>query len=881
MGGNQSNDQFPTLPHEQKVLDLSNQQLHQIPLNISHKNNLLTLNISGNFITNIPTKLKKLQKLIIENNNLTSIPDQFEKAINHMKHLEQLDLSFNSLSDLPDYIYKLPHLTRLELRGNKFSILSTFSDSLEFLDLSQNEFEVLPKLPSSILAVFYNYNRIKTFNPILPNVRFIFCSMNQLTTINKGVIFHHLQTLDLSMNLLTDENIAHFKIMAPSLQKLDLSFNRLTVFPDLPSSLMELNLSYNKLTSIPDIDESLPNLDVLKVTNNLVEEVGKLPSSLTSLLLGENQIKSIQKSHLPKLEVLQIFSNKLKNPPDLVYTKVKDVFIVSNKLKSFELIFLGSGNDKNDDDDHNGENNSPSHIPLKINPEILTRLNLSNNKLEKISPNVFELPNLIYLNVEKNRLTDLPRQVSHSKLLFLNVSENPFEMLKFDLPMSIMTFYCSSCKLKEIPLSFTDCESLCILYCMDNEIEKLPELPYIGMINASNNKIKEFPFLPKCIQQIDLSLNLIEKVPDKINNLKGVIELDLSYNKLKKLPDIQNLTGLIFLKLSHNFDLEGEIDLQLFEKIETVDISFTKMTVNDIPVDVIRELIISYPSNASNQINDPNSRGLQTPIVFTYPQIKVMTESDFASYSEMRGTRETMEDAILVRPFITKNCDVYALLDGHGGSDTSNYGVFKIAELFSQIENFDVTEESVKSVVANLIDSLKKQNFGDGATMALAVLTENKVVAANLGDSRVLLIGKNGDIKFSLRDHKPVFREEIDRILSVGGKIVCGRVDGVLAVSRCLGDFSIRGVSYDPEIVISDIDNDEDRWLVLCCDGVFDVISNDDVAEIAKTAKNAADLAYRLRNTAAVRLSTDNISAIAVDLKERNKKASKMKANKE
>ena len=61
-------------------------------------------------------------------------------------------------------------------------------------------------------------------------------------------------------------------------------------------------------------------------------------------------------------------------------------------------------------------------------------------------------------------------------------------------------------------------------------------------------------------------MNLIEIVSYNINEMKGLIELDLSYSKLSKLSDIRNLTSLVSLKLSHNIHLEGEIDL-LIEKI--------------------------------------------------------------------------------------------------------------------------------------------------------------------------------------------------------------------------------------------------------------------------------------------------------------------------
>ena len=96
--------------------------------------------------------------------------------------------------------------------------------------------------------------------------------------------------------------------------------------------------------------------------------------------------------------------------------------------------------------------------------------------------------------------------------------------------------------------------------------------------------------------------------------------------------------------------------------------------------------------------------------------------------------------------------------------------------------------------------------------MVLAIFSCEKVVAANLGDSRILLITEKCDIKFILSDHKTVFVEEIDRILSVGGKIVCRRVDGLLAFSSCLGDFFIRGISYELQVVMCEINEEDNRW---------------------------------------------------------------------
>ena len=80
----------------------------------------------------------------------------------------------------------------------------------------------------------------------------------------------------------------------------------------------------------------------------------------------------------------------------------------------------------------------------------------------------------------------------------------------------------------------------------------------------------------------------------------------------------------------------------------------------------------------------------------------------------------------------------------------------------------------------------------------------------------------------------------------MGGKVENRRTDGYLAISRSLGDFFCYGVSSVPDIEVIDLEND-DRRLILCCDGVFDVITNEEVAEMTVNAKSARDLAYDLR----------------------------------
>ena len=91
------------------------------------------------------------------------------------------------------------------------------------------------------------------------------------------------------------------------------------------------------------------------------------------------------------------------------------------------------------------------------------------------------------------------------------------------------------------------------------------------------------------------------------------------------------------------------------------------------------------------------------------------------------------------------------------------------------------------------------------------------------------------------------------------------RIDGVLAVSRSIGDYSVFAVGREIELNGFGV-NEDDRYLVICCDGVFDVLTNDDVAVVASGASSPSEAAFSIRNAAYACGSTDNISVVVVDL---------------
>ena len=155
--------------------------------------------------------------------------------------------------------------------------------------------------------------------------------------------------------------------------------------------------------------------------------------------------------------------------------------------------------------------------------------------------------------------------------------------------------------------------------------------------------------------------------------------------------------------------------------------------------------------------------------------------------------------------------------------------------------------------------------------MALAVVSdeENKIMIAHVGDARVLVTNDVGRLRFATPDHKPSSRSEFERIHASGGRVTKGRVNSILAVARSLGDLHIaESLSAEPDITTYSIKND-DKWLYIACDGVFDVLSNDYVAKIGGDIDDPCLFAYTIRNTAFGSFSQDNITSIAVNLHKR------------
>lgn len=163
-----------------------------------------------------------------------------------------------------------------------------------------------------------------------------------------------------------------------------------------------------------------------------------------------------------------------------------------------------------------------------------------------------------------------------------------------------------------------------------------------------------------------------------------------------------------------------------------------------------------------------------------------------------------------------------------------------------------------------------RKNSEDGTTAVVVLTQGDEIFVAHTGDSRAVLVHRSGKVSVLTSDHKPNRPDERRRIQELGGSVVfwgVWRVEGILAVSRAIGDRMLKPfVVAEPEVK-KFTRTETDRYVVLASDGVWDTISNDDAAQLVLKYEDPQTAAQRIMEEAYARGSMDNICAMVIDLR--------------
>ena len=240
--------------------------------------------------------------------------------------------------------------------------------------------------------------------------------------------------------------------------------------------------------------------------------------------------------------------------------------------------------------------------------------------------------------------------------------------------------------------------------------------------------------------------------------------------------------------------------------------------------------------------------------------------------SSMQGWRIEMEDAhcaIIGLPNL-KDWSFFAVFDGHAGARVSAICSEELLHEITSNEEFkksapeasgtEIAAENIKRAIKTgflALDSRMRElpevmsgEDKSGSTAVCVMISPTHVFFANCGDSRGVLCRK-GDVAFSTQDHKPINPEEKARIQNAGGSVMIQRVNGSLAVSRALGDFEYKNVqgkgpceqlvSPEPEIFEIARTASDDEFVILACDGIWDVMSNEELCVFVRNRMQLTD----------------------------------------
>jgi serine/threonine protein phosphatase PrpC len=328
-------------------------------------------------------------------------------------------------------------------------------------------------------------------------------------------------------------------------------------------------------------------------------------------------------------------------------------------------------------------------------------------------------------------------------------------------------------------------------------------------------------------------------------------------------------------------------------------------------------------TSASSMSNGTSSSsgGHDSPVAVT-GNFTIGNQRVGMGHSSVQGLRPSMEDEVIMTHNIVVPSSMpnsfqhaplilLAVIDGHGGRACAEFVRDNLVDNFRvELSRCKSIPEAIRQAFLNTDNEFLNLIQGDhsrqnsnssrsggpygptlslngmqgdmsGSTLCAVVidLGSKTLWCANVGDSRcVLARARNNNVALS-SDHKASRPDEVQRVEQAGGFVVYSRLLGELAVSRAMGDISYKRhgkelVIADPEITTTSL-KDDDEFVVVACDGIWDVMSNDEAMEfvrgmLKKPNMTAQKVAEALTTKALQMRSSDNVSCLVLVLPSAN-----------
>ena len=362
-----------------------------------------------------------------------------------------------------------------------------------------------------------------------------------------------------------------------------------------------------------------------------------------------------------------------------------------------------------------------------------------------------------------------------------------------------------------------------------------------------------------------------------IKSRSPILSNSKNHNKSRHNATVVKKANSISVPIHHLKHKETHLILSSSKDVNRISISqsINPIKINKTPKKEYpnRVGILLEKSNDSNHKLPQKKLGISksTTSIKLITKLESITKKGFSG----QGIKKVNQDNLFIYPNLNNEpTTIYiGVCDGHGinGHEVSQYISSSLPKQMHnqfQLKNIsNISTYNSKKLNAIISDVFMKLNSEiilnksidttfSGSTCVSLILTPTKLICANAGDSRCI-VGKytNHNDWFCRElshDHKPHIKEEKERILLSGGRIeaykdehgnyigpervwVCnGDVPG-LAMSRSFGDDVAQsvGVISSPEIIEMEI-KDEDKFVVIASDGIWEFISSQECVDIVK-----------------------------------------------
>ncbi|XP_054470250.1 PH domain leucine-rich repeat-containing protein phosphatase 2 isoform X2 [Anoplopoma fimbria] len=667
------------------------------------------------------------------------------------------------------------------------------------------------------------------------------------------------------------------------LKSLNLSHNRLGVFPECVCEILtltELNLSCNSLHTVPVQIGNLQSLQTLSLDGNhlssLPEDLGGL-SQLNSLGLSFNNF-----SHIPA--VLERLS------------AVDKLAMAGNRVESLELCTLARMSHLKNIDLRLNRLHWVKSESLEAVSQV-TQLDLRDNCLNSLD--LSSVCNLESLHCQRNQLGTLTLSgftlrmlhASSNRLTTVNIYPVPNQLTHMDLSQNLLEY---------LPDWVCDCRKIEMLDVTHNLLSELPSrlLNSLSLrkLLAGNNCLQRVPDLLDHIplEALDLQHNKLAELPEslfykalnKLSKLELLEELNLSGNKLKAIPSTVSSCKRLHTLIAHSNHITVFPEILNLPEIKLVDLSCNELTEIQLPESLpstLQELDLTGNSSLMLEHKTLNLFSHITTLKLDQKSTTTAGDTQSAStpwnhgYSEMSGQRNKLCVSVLAVDRFGDGVEAcYGIFDGDRNEEVPRLLQCTMGDVLCE----ELQHSSIDSVYMcnTFITSHRKLGMAGqklGASALLCYIHHEpsdpggyfSLTVANVGTCQAVLCRAGRPVPLSKVYSLENCTEEMERVkLSKAIITEDNKVSGVTCCSRLLGCSYLSPWVLPKPWVHTEPLCTKDEFLILGNRALFERVSYQEAVCTVQAMRNPRAAAKKLCTLAQSYGCKDNIEAAVIFL---------------